>query len=160
MVTDLQQDDDDRLETVGYVLPGDWCHRLYLRGFDFDVPLDATITGIEVHVVRSIQPNGSPVPKVKDSRVRLLLEYDPGPWWWSDERLTPEDWPDTDEARTYGSDSDTWGRTLADPWTPELVNLPEFGLNLRAGVEPTETTSARMRYDQVYVQVYYQQPCP
>ncbi len=90
----------------------------YLQGtsFGFTIPLNATINGITVSIMRK---DSGPI---RDEEVRLLKAGSPV----GSNRASSTNWPTSMALATYGSASDLWGTT----WTPAEINAGSFGVAL------------------------------
>ncbi len=118
---------------------------LDVTGFGFSVPSTATVVGIAVRVER--RASGT---SVDDEDIYLLRAGAAA----GTDHASSTDWTtsSSDESRTYGGSSDTWGTT----WTPADVNASNFGLRLKAD---NDSSSSRTAYvDYVAITVYYQAP--
>lgn len=113
---------------------------ILVRELHLLVPLDATITGVSVNILRQ-SPGG-----VRDGSVRL---YKSGARIGA-ERRKGEPWPATDAEASYGSSADLWGTALS----PADVNADGFGVAISAMVEPgSGGTIARV--DAITLTVHY-----
>ena len=116
---------------------------LVLTGFNFDIPADATITGVAVSVTR--RSTSSSDEFVQDSAVELV-----GVFGTSTSLSTAAAWPATLAAAVYGDSSTLWGVSLS----PADVNSASFGLAL--AVQNTDPVSAHnARVDGATITVYY-----
>jgi len=116
---------------------------LYLSRLYFAVPTDATITGVQVDVLRSAQAGGSGA--IRDSSIRLTKD---GTAVGDSKALTDQNWPDTGyEWQSYGGPADLWGTTL----TPAEVNAVAFGVMLSV----TATAAMTAQVDLVRITVWY-----
>lgn len=95
-------------------------HYLKCTGFNFAIPLDATITGVTVAVERS----GNTLNATVDSSVKLVK----GGTISGTENASATLWPTTDTVANYGSSTNLWGLTLA----PTDINLSTFGVAIAA----------------------------
>ncbi|MFO7620022.1 MAG: hypothetical protein R6W81_01990, partial [Bacteroidales bacterium] len=93
--------------------------------FDFNIPPDAFITGVQVTIGRYAGSDNS----IQDNSIRLIVggsatgedkanSYNPYNVYW----------PTSETSANYGSSNDTWGLTL----TPAQVNATNFGVSLSA----------------------------
>jgi len=108
--------DDERVSlTANLSTNGSYSNFLVVDGFNFSIPLGVNTDGIQVDVERS-DGNGLS----KDNIVRMvgasgnILTVD---------RAKTAAWTATDTYLSYGSSSDTWGRT----WVPYEINDPDYG---------------------------------
>lgn len=112
---------------------------LKVTNFGFNIPLDATISGITVSVERSSNTlNGT-----HDSSVKLIK----GGTISGNDKASANIWPTADAAATYGSATDLWGLTL----TPANVNASDFGVVISAVADLAST----MQIDYVSITVEY-----
>ena len=117
----------------------------YAQGYNFNVPDDATITGITATVERKQSGTGS---SFYDEGVCLVVD---GALYTTPNRATGTTWQTTDVVTTFGSSSDLWGRTL----TPALVNKSNFGLMYYARKISGSKTAM---IDYIGMTVYYTLP--
>jgi hypothetical protein len=111
--------------------------------FNFSVPANATILGIEARIERNAITTGG---DVRDLTIRLRKTAG----LVGNNKASASNWPlGTDAIATYGSSSDLWGTT----WTPEEINSPDFGISIEAQGFDNPMTG---RIDQVVLKVYYQ----
>lgn len=112
---------------------------LKVTNFGFNIPLDATITGITVSVERSSNTlNGT-----HDNSVRLVKAGVIS----GNDKASANLWPTSDGTATYGSSSDLWGLSF----TPVDVNLSTFGFVIDAVADLAST----MQIDFVSMTVDY-----
>jgi len=118
----------------------------YLQGthYGFDIPLDATLTGIEVSINR--QAFG-PGPGIYDNVVSLVISDT----LTGDNKANALSWPYTWGLATYGGPTDLWGTTL----TPAEVNLDSFGVVLAAMRGNNGKTPKPADVDYMQITVYY-----
>ncbi len=98
----------------------------YLEGvnYGFNIPSNATITGIVVTIGRHESGTRVGYFDVRDSTVRLLKA---GVITGNNKAASGTEWPTSPPvAASYGSTSDLWGAT----WTPEDINASNFGVVL------------------------------
>ncbi len=115
---------------------------LYMGGFGFSIPTNATIDGIIVKVEKH-----SSGATVNDSRISLATNA--STVLGSNKSVTGA-WPTTDAISTYGTTTDLWGGTTSTI-TPAVVNASSFGIRIR----PSLTTGATAYVDYATVTVYY-----
>ena len=96
-----------------------YSERLQGWDFDFSIPSNATITGIQVEIER----NADGANAIKDEEVKLLKNgaltgsnMKLGSWWANG----------SSEVATYGGSDNLWGST----WTPADINNNNFGVSL------------------------------
>jgi hypothetical protein len=117
---------------------------LLVSGFHLQVPADATVTGVAVHVLRRKSASGSGV--AVDASVRLAR----GGVAVSADRSHADPWPSAAfETANYGGPGDLWGTT----WTPEDVTDPGFGVVLRG--KGQTSTNVDLYVDHVWVEVFH-----
>lgn len=120
-------------ETSKYLLTSD---------FNYVLPGDAVITGVEVRVERSQDPGAS----IFDASVRLYVAGSPA----GTDHAAAGEWSATDAVVVYGGPGDTWGLSL----TAAEVTAADFG----AVISSMRTSGAGTlfaRIDYVDVIVYY-----
>ena len=111
-------------------------HYLKATNFGFNLPSTATIIGVEVEVDQfGDQP-------VRDSTVKLIK----GGTITGTNKATSTNWPDPEEAATYGGAEDMWGTTLAY----SDVNASNFGV----AINVTGTTGVA-NIDQIRMKIWY-----
>ena len=119
----------------------------YLQGSNYglSVPTGATITGIQVEIMR--QSNNAASPFIRDSVVRLSKG---GTITGDNKAALATNWPNAMTATTYGGVGDLWGTT----WTPADVNNANFGVALSA-TRSTTGTARTASVDYMRITVYY-----
>ena len=115
--------------------------------FQFEIPDDARIQGIEVKLRRASDFPAS----AADDGIRLLKNGHVG----SVDRSAPEQWPDgAFSEQTYGGPNDLWG----EKWTVAALNAEDFGVAM--SVKYTQSAgNARAYVDLLTVKVYYGIAC-
>lgn len=94
---------------------------IQVKGFNFSIPLNATITAVQVRIERR-RTSGN----VYDNSLLLLKG---GSTTGSNKAATGTNWPLTEATVSYGNTTgDLWGTTL----TPFDVNSPNFGIEFSA----------------------------
>jgi hypothetical protein len=123
----------------------------YLKGLDFgfDIPSNATITGIEANI--SKLRSGGTTGEVIDDTVRLVK----GGTVVGSNLASPDAWFGSRHMVTYGSSTELWGTT----WTPADINDTNFGMVLAvqgeaAGADRTANV------DNFSILVHYTIPSP
>jgi hypothetical protein len=111
-------------------------------GFGFNIPLSATITGIQLNIMQRVS---SPGGGIHDSSLVLTV----GGVSYGDDYKNDSNWFDTPTIRTYGGPSDTWNHT----WTPQQVNDPTFGFRYRLTNSSYDQPAS---VDYLTMTVYYQ----
>ena len=116
---------------------------LTLTGFNFDVPADATITGVAVSVTR--RSTASSGEFVRDAAIELV-----GGFGTSTSLASADAWPATHAAASYGGSAELWGANPA----PTDVNAANFGLAIAAqNTDPDAAHNAHV--DGATITVYY-----
>lgn len=112
---------------------------LMATNFNFNIPLDATITGVTLSCERSSNTlNGT-----QDSSVRLVK----GGVISGNDKASASLWPTADAVATYGSSTDLWGLTL----TPTDINASNFGVVINA----VATLASTLQIDYISLTVDY-----
>lgn len=124
---------------------------LWLSDFGFDIPLTATILGVEVEVTR--YQNDAMGGDIEDDKIRLVL---PGPGMdpeipSPDNKALAGSWPTSSTAQVYGGATDLWGFTAI---TPLEVSSTPFGLYLKVKENGSGMSSDAI-VDQVSITVHY-----
>lgn len=112
---------------------------LNATNFQFAIPANATIVGIEATIGRytGLLALGG---YTRDVTVRLLKG---GAVTGTNKAVVGVDWPTAETPAVYGGPSDMWGTT----WTPAQINANNFGLTLVATVQvQTGITAATVDY--------------
>lgn len=97
-------------------------------GFNFNIPNDATINGIEIRVVGQ-----DPLPSLLIHTASLSPDATASPVIWNEKYPTglgstfPSTFADPANPRVYGSSTDTWNYS----WTPAEINAYNFGFGIR-----------------------------
>lgn len=125
---------------------------LVVRHFNFDVPEDAIIVGIEASIER--QSTGS----VKDNAVYLLV----GEEIVSDNMASGTIWPiGSDSTMVYGGLGTVWrdpdGVDYLGDWNVADINNVDFGLAIRVAPTIGQVTS-ESRIDNISLKVYWELP--
>jgi hypothetical protein len=121
-------------------------HYLVATDFGFNIPLTATVTGIQVEWEKSLNSGAG---ALADSAVRIVKGGIVG----SNDRSDGSTWPSTDTYVAYGTTNDLWGTT----WTPADINASTFGAAI-AAVETIPLRSASAGIDYVRLTVSYTLP--
>jgi VCBS repeat-containing protein len=116
---------------------------LSLTGFDFNIPSDATIKGIEVFIERHAEI----INRTNDALVRLIIN---GAQTGTNKAVSSF-WPTSDAIATYGGSLDNWGNTISY----SVINASNFGIAIQASSGPSGGISF---IDQVTIKVYYTVP--
>ena len=110
---------DDSKATATLLL-GQQTEYLKATAFGFEIPLDATILGLQVDV----EASGTVISTVQDVEVRVCRAGTPV----GDVKTAGGFWATIDTVRSYGGAADLWGTT----WTPADVNASTFGCAISA----------------------------
>lgn len=131
--------------TVGFTADDQVSDYLVASTFGFDVPDDATITGIEVELY-SLRNNGAAPGTINDVQLRDSTGDNTG--------LDFADTAVTDgETQTLGSPSTLWTPTRA--WTAAKVNASTFAVALKLKAAAAGTTIQSMGVGAIRVRVWY-----
>lgn len=119
----------------------------YIRadGFNFDIPLWATIDGI----IGTLTRKASDANVITDYSV-VPLKNGSVPAGSDEKKDTSTWWSTSDEVKSYGSPTDLWGTT----WTPSDINHIYTGFGVRAEFMPSYG-SATAYVDCMKMTVYY-----
>ncbi|MHA1280347.1 MAG: hypothetical protein ACTSQ8_24505 [Candidatus Helarchaeota archaeon] len=111
-------------------------------GFNFTIPVGATIDGIEVAIERKSSPKGA-----QDSKIYLWTESGGIGHIVGDNKATSAFWPLSDSITSYGGSTDLWnaGFSVSD------INDPGFGVAVRAQA----STPCVAAIDNIYITIYY-----
>lgn len=134
--------DDDFNYATADVKTGEPSRYLYLYNFGFAIPLDVTVTGIEVLIQRKASADGA----VKDLGVYL---HNGGSRVRGTNQAKADLWGLTETSKTYGGQYNTWGWML----DRDLVNSSSFGLIIAA--QGVTGTLRAAEIDHVQMRVYY-----
>lgn len=114
------------------------------------VPDSATVTGIVVHIEKSIDFNMSPNP-VKDLLVQFRIAGIPV----GQNKAYTTNWPIADSTSTYGDSTDTWGVS----WTPSDFNTNDVSLGIQVEfADTTQMDSATALINLINIEVFYETP--
>ena len=139
---------DDSYAEAAAVTLGDTTQYLLSNDFEFNIPTNATICGIEVSVERSAS---GLLHQVKDFSVQLSKGGTIG----GDDKASATVWPDSDGTVTYGGSSDLWGRT----WTPADINDSAFGIAHAVDLSGVSVLPTA-KFDNVSINIFYSTPLP
>lgn len=111
---------------------------LKVNDFDFNIPSDATIDGIEVRLAGMDSGNASVfyLFLMKDGDTRL-----------SEDKGDGADWAAAEEVKVYGDNTDLWSET----WTAAEINATGFGVAYGAG----KASFSAHDIDYITITVYY-----
>ncbi|WP_427872173.1 gliding motility-associated C-terminal domain-containing protein [Flavobacterium sp. MMS24-S5] len=116
--------------------------------FDFNIPSNATITGIQVTIGRYSSTASSTV-NVKDNVVSLIKA---GTVIGENKSITGSNWPiSSTSVANYGGSSDLWNTT----WTPADINNANFGIALSASITRTSNNDITAYVDYMQITVNY-----
>jgi hypothetical protein len=121
-----------------------WCYystEFTPSDYYFNIPLDATITGIEVIVYKKASEDSS----IVDNLVQLMNDDTTV----GVTRTLPGYWTTANTAYHYGGSKDLWGYN----WTPAMVNSEYFGMWIKA--ENKKEWQQKAYIDWVGITVYY-----
>ncbi len=121
----------------------------YLKAtkFEFDIPSDATINGIEVDIEKKAT-NNDMIAGVVDNSIKLIKGGIAEGDNYADVYTF---WPTTDSDVTYGSSGDMWGLNL----TPADINSNDFGIQVSAIHDMSPSAIDTCSIDHVRITVYY-----
>ena len=110
----------------------------YLKGtgFNFSIPANATVNGIQVAINRMSSDNSV---RIADQEVKLLKG---GSVTGNNKADTATNWETVLTTRTYGGATDLWGGI----WTPADINNPNFGMALSAHNKNTSSMTATVDF--------------
>ncbi|WP_425554796.1 beta strand repeat-containing protein, partial [Flavobacterium ginsengisoli] len=116
--------------------------------FDFNIPTNATITGIQVTIGRYGSTASSTV-NVKDNVVSLIKA---GTVIGENKSITGSNWSTSSTSvANYGGSSDLWNTT----WTPADINNANFGIALSASITRTSNNDITAYVDYMQITVNY-----
>lgn len=140
----------DNTSYATVVLPNNGSVSEYLQAtdFDFNIPANAIINGIQVSINRQSSSN-SGNNSVNDVDVRLVK----GGVITGDDKATTSDWPTSFATANYGGTSDLWGTS----WTPEDINGSNFGVVLSV-VNQSTFSDRTASVDYISITVTYTVP--
>jgi hypothetical protein len=136
---------DNATADVTGMAAGDVTDYLFAEGFGLNVPTNATILGIEVHIRRKSVAGG-----IADEQVVLFVS---GSYAGANHADKNTLWGTSFTTAVYGGLSDLWGSA----WTPAALNNAQFGVGL--AVHASAANDAP-NVDVIQVQVTYSLPCP
>lgn len=134
---------DNAYASATAVLLGSATKYAKITGFNFDIPADAAITGIEVAIEKSAT---GLLANVTDNAIRIVKNG----LVTGDNKAKSGGWPASDAVFTYGNSNELWGET----WTPSEINATDFGIVISVSLAGSlALTSARI--DRVAITVFY-----
>jgi hypothetical protein len=124
---------------------------LVSKSHNFVIPTGATISGIQVNILRRANaPTGPYTGRPTDNQVRLVKNVSSVATVQATDRAdTATSWPDNWAVKSYGGPTDLWGGS----WAPADINDPLFGAALsisQPGVAPVPAA-----VDQITITIYY-----
>lgn len=117
---------------------------LRVQGFNFGIPTDATINGIEVKVEKRAESSGN---NITDYSVRLVKN---GVISGDDKANTVSEWGNSDFISTYGGSSSLWGLS----WSSSDINNANTGV-VFAAQRGSGGGDREARVDHISMTVYY-----
>lgn len=120
---------------------------LRLTGFGFNVPADATIKGVVVHVERKTSTS---VSGTRDYKVRLVYNSSQR----GDNKASTDSLEEYYITKTYGGSTDDWNASL----TPSIVNSSSFGVDI--SYYNGTVYNPTFYVDYVDITVYWEIPSP
>lgn len=120
---------------------------LIATGFNFSLPLDATITGIGLSIERKKQGSIN----IVDTHIRIIKN---GIFSPENKANTTLNWPTSDTIVSYGGLGQLWGFT---DLTPSDINSASFGAVIGVSTGGDEFASAAY-IDHITLTVYYDKP--
>lgn len=133
------------------VLGGLRTNYLVTTGYNFSIPLTATICGIHVEMEKSYSGIALGAT-VTDDRVRIVKGG----------IIIPTDidlggnWPSGDNYFDHGSSTEAWGTD----WTPADINASNFGIAISAKMTNGIGVFPAARINNIRISVYYDEPLP
>lgn len=121
------------------------CTVLEIGAYGLEIPSDATITGVAVHIVKRISQFDTLGPT--DQMVQLTTDAGPVGNNLADP-LTP--WPSQSTETVYGGPTELWGLT---DLTPEVVNAASFGVAISVMTANLKDES-EAQVDGIWVEVF------
>jgi hypothetical protein len=124
---------------------------LQATNFDFDIPTNSTIVGIEVIIDRYSEAGGGPGDHNQDEELWLINKD--GELSGDNKANAGTNWPTSEATESYGGSSDTWNGSL----TYEDINNSNFGIAL--SVYNADINQDKNAYvDYIQITVYYTTP--
>ncbi len=113
-------------------------------GFNFNIPSNAVVTGIEV----TAEYSASSASKIASSTVQLVKG---GTTITAYTGSTSAVWTTTNTTSTYGGTNQLWGTT----WTATDINASNFGVEFSTRYNTAFTGAVTAQLDQLSIKVYY-----
>lgn len=125
-------------------------NNLKVTGFDFTLPPEAHIDGIELEVEKYASNNTS-AANTKDLSVKIIKTSNPS---GAENKANSVDyWGVSDTVYTYGASNDLWG----DTWTTSDINSPDFGVLFSARLN-AQASTITANVDSFKITVHYTMP--
>lgn len=135
---------DDGIFATATISAGDETPYLVAKNFGFNIPLDATITGIEARIKRMYV---APSTNIGDTITKLYLN---GVLLGNNKSGGSVLWSGTLQESVYGGNNDLWGAGL----TVANVNNSTFGIASKFAGDPFGTSGVG-KIDYVKLKIYY-----
>lgn len=129
----------DAVYATAVLLATQTSNYLKAMGFNFNIPSDATITGVTVTITK----HSTVTATTTDGSVKLVK----GGSISGNDKASAATWGTSDSDFSYGSSSDLWGLSL----TPADINNSTFGIVINA----VTTLAATISIDYISIQVDY-----
>lgn len=134
--------DDNSSRCISELIYDDrYTQQLRFTGFGVDLPADATVTGIEVVVIRRSDRSET----IQDRTLRLLKRGVPA----GHNLASDEGWDNEWTGAYYGGEGDLWGVQ----WTPADFDSEGFGLV----IDVSGKSYSRAEIDEVSITIYYKE---
>lgn len=128
---------------------------LVARNFNFNIPMNAIVCGVEAEIGRFASINNGTTSRVQDADIKLLVNNVVAGATRAIVGLPAVNWPTAEAIATYGANNDTWGNTL----TGFDVTNNGFGIAISANItRGAGTVTASIDY--VRLRIYYHIPTP
>ncbi len=113
---------------ITFTTPGLGRH-LYASEFNFSIPSTATITGIELSFVYTVNAT----PNTLEDSVCMLMKYG---FSVGINKYAQTNYYNSNSSIGFGNSADLWGTT----WSPAEINLPNFGFDFRLRANAANTS--------------------
>ena len=127
---------------------GEYSNYLVATNFSFNIPSDKIITGIEI----IFEKESENLSKTHDYSVRIVKNGVLG----STELKKECSWEGQGDPVMYGGEEDLFGET----WTPEEINLNNFGIAISAMRLGEGGADFKARIDNIKILIHYAEPMP
>jgi hypothetical protein len=117
-----------------------WSRYLHTTNYNFSIPGNATVKGIELAVNGYASASG-----VLDSTIKLGIANS----LVGNNYADANSWSTTSDTKQYGNSTDLWNYN----WTPTLINNSNFGVFIK--IYNSVSSSVNVYVDNVSVTVYY-----